>query len=120
MGGDVRAVSHRARRGRWGERRSGRKSAGVRFVNEAVVVKGRDYQENVFGGFRRSTILGCYDNRGGGTAAVILVVVAAAVTVVGVVTEVRKRKAKSRAPVGRVISSVRPYVYATPALVANP
>ena len=34
-------------------------------MNEAVVVKGREYQGNVFGGFRRSTILGYYDNRGG-------------------------------------------------------
>jgi hypothetical protein len=29
-------------------------SAGVRHVNETVVVKGREYQGNVFGGFRRS------------------------------------------------------------------
>ena len=116
MGGDVRAVSHRARRGRRGERRSGRTSAEVRLVSEAVVVKGRKCKGNVFGGFRRSTILGCYDNRGGKTAVVVVVVVvfvifAAVVTVVGVVTEVRKRKTKSRAPMGRVISSVRPCVY---------
>ena len=51
-------------------------------------------KENVFDG---------YDNRGGQMAVVVFVVV----TVVTVVTEVRKRKAKSRAPVGRVISSVR-------------
>ena len=47
-----------------------------------------------------------YDNRGGQAAVVVFVVV----TIVTVVTEVRKRKAKSRAPVGRVISSVRLYV----------
>ena len=63
-------------------------------MNEAVVVKGREYQGNVFGGFRRSTILGCYDNRGryGGRRRRrrrTLVV-----AVVGVVTEAGKRKAK--------------------------
>jgi len=77
-------------------------SAGVRFVNGAVVVKGREYQGNVFGGFRRSTILGCYDNRGRRSAVVDLVVVAAVgvVGVVSVVTKVRKRKAKSKVPTG--------------------
>ena len=56
--------------------------------------RGGEYQGNAFGGFRRSTILGCYDNRGEWTA----VVVAALVAVAGVVTEVRKRKTKSRGP----------------------
>lgn len=40
MGGDVRAISHRARRGRRREGRSGRTSVEVKLVNEAVVVKG--------------------------------------------------------------------------------
>ena len=37
-----------------GEGRSGRTSAGLRHVNEAVVVKGRVCQGNVFGSSRRS------------------------------------------------------------------
>lgn len=74
----------------------------MRLGNEAVVVKGKEYQGNVFGGFRRSTILGCYDNRGWPSSSVVVVVVAAAVVeVVGVVTEAGKRKAKrGRRPSG--------------------
>ena len=78
----------------------------MRLVNETVVVKGREYQGNVFDGFRGSTILGCYDNRGRRTAVVVSVVVAVVVAVAGVVTEVRKRKAKSMAPKGCVISCI--------------
>ena len=82
----------------------------MRLVNEVVVVvKGREYQGNVFDGFRGSTILGCYDNRGRRTAVVVSVVVAVVVAVVGVVTKVRKRKAKSRAPKWCVISCT-PYM----------
>lgn len=65
-------------------------------MDGAVVVKAREYQGNVFGGFRRSTILGCYDNGGRQAAVVVVVVVAAVAAVVGVVTEAGKRKAKRR------------------------
>ena len=72
--------------------------------------RGGEYQGNAFGGFRRSTILGCYDNRGRRTAVVVSVVVRVVVrvvvAVVGVVTEARKRKAKGRTPKGYVISCI--------------
>jgi hypothetical protein len=40
-----------------GERGGSGRTTGVRHVNEAVVVKGREYQGNVFGGFRRSAAM---------------------------------------------------------------
>jgi len=95
------AIVHAVDDGEGREGRGGRTSAGVRLVNEAVVVKGREYQGNVFGGFRRSTILGCYDNRGRRTAVGDLVVaVAGVIGVVSVVTKVRKRKAKRKPQMG--------------------
>lgn len=83
----------------------------------AVVVKEREYQGNVFGGFRRSAAMTIAT---GGEPLLFCwpLVVAAAVAVVAVVTEVRRRKAKSWAPMVQVISCIRPH--AMPAFVANP